>query len=66
MLIDYAHSKEVLSNKEFQQIRAHAIVRNQIAHTRAEVSAAQAKTIVRDVSAAMAKIREANQTHRSI
>jgi hypothetical protein len=65
MLLEFARSKEVLSTKEFQQIKGHAIVRNRIAHTRGVVSAAQAKTIVRDVSAAMSKIREANLTSRS-
>lgn len=65
VLLEYARSKEVLSFKEFQQIRGHAVVRNRIAHTRSEVTAAQAKTIVRNVSAATSKIREANLTRRS-
>lgn len=65
MLLDYARSKEVLSPKEFQQIRGHASVRNRIAHTRGDVTAAQAKSIVRDVSAVMSKIRQANLTRRS-
>ncbi|MDR3542727.1 MAG: SIR2 family protein [Desulfosporosinus sp.] len=60
MMLEYARSKEVLSQEEFHQIRAHANVRNRIAHTRGEVSSPQAKVIVRDVSAAMIKIREAN------
>lgn len=65
MLLDYARSREVLSTKEFQQIKSHASVRNRIAHTRGEVTATQAKTIVRDVSAVMAAIREANLARRS-
>jgi hypothetical protein len=65
MLLDYARSKEVLTPKEFELIRQHVFVRNRIVHTRSEVAAAQAKTIVRDVSAATAKIREANLTRRS-
>ena len=63
-LLDVARSKEVLSPKELNQIRAHVSVRNKIAHTRGEVSAQQARAIVREVSAAVAKVREANLTRR--
>lgn len=65
MLLDYARSREVISSKEFQQIKAHVSVRNRIAHTRGEVTAAQARTIVRDVSTAMSKIRQSNLTRHS-
>jgi hypothetical protein len=65
MLLDYARSREVISPKEFQQIKGHASVRNRIAHTRGEVTPAQARTIVRDVSTAMSKIRESNLTRHA-
>jgi len=64
-LLDYARSKEALSPEEFQRIRVHAAVRNHIAHTRGDVTVGQAKTIVRDVAAAVAAIREANLSRRS-
>ncbi|WP_137822389.1 SIR2 family protein [Pseudomonas sp. D(2018)] len=65
MLLEYAKKEEVFTVKEYQRIRAHMIVRNRIAHTRVEVSAAQAKTIVREIAGATAKLRDANLTRRS-
>jgi uncharacterized protein YutE (UPF0331/DUF86 family) len=65
MLLEYAQKQEVLSLEEFKQIRSHVNIRNRIAHTRGEVSAAQAKTIVREVTSAMRKIREVNLNRRS-
>ena len=65
MLLEYAQSKEVLTPKMFHQIKGHAMIRNKIAHSRGEVTSAQAKLIVRDVSAAMSKIRATNLTLRS-
>jgi hypothetical protein len=65
MLLEHARKEEVFTVKEFQSIKAHANIRNRIAHTRGEVSAAQAKTIVREIGAATAKLRDANLTRRS-
>ena len=65
MLLEYAKKEEVFTVKEYQRIRAHMNVRNRIAHTRVEVSAAQAKTIVREIAGATAKLRDANLTRRS-
>ena len=65
MLLEYAQSKEALTPKMFHQIKGHAMIRNKIAHSRGEVTSAQAKLIVRDVSAAMSKIRATNLTLRS-
>jgi hypothetical protein len=65
MLLEYARKEEVFSLKQYQSIRAHMAVRNRIAHTRGEVSAAQAKTIVREIAAASAKLRDKNLARRS-
>lgn len=65
MLLEFARSKEVLSEEEFKQIRQHATVRNRLAHDRDEVSAATARTIVRSTLKVIAKVRQANLTLRS-
>jgi hypothetical protein len=57
MLLDFANSKELLTKEDYNQLRNHVMVRNRIAHTRAEVTPAQAKTIVTEVSAAIVKLR---------
>jgi hypothetical protein len=57
-LLEYALRQGVLSSREFEKLRDHARLRNRIAHSLSEVSAAQAKTIVRDVSSAMSRIRK--------
>ena len=64
-LLEFARSQEILEPKLYAQVRAHMALRNRIAHTRAEVSAPQASTLVKDVAAAVAKVREANLTPRS-
>lgn len=65
MMLEYAKKEEVFTAKEYQRIRSHMSVRNRIAHTRVEVSAAQAKTILREITHATAKLRDANLTRRS-
>lgn len=65
MLLEYARKEEVFSDKEYQKIRSHVAIRNRIAHTRSEVSSAQAKAIVREVATASTKLRDANLTRRS-
>ncbi|HSS76547.1 MAG TPA: SIR2 family protein [Thermoanaerobaculia bacterium] len=65
MLLEYARKEEVFSVKEYKNIRDLVTVRNRIAHTRSEVTAAQAKTIVREIAGATAKLRNANLTRRS-
>jgi hypothetical protein len=57
MLLDFANSKELLTKEDFYQLRKHVMVRNRIAHTRAEITPVQAKAIVTDVSAAIVKLR---------
>ncbi len=64
-LMEIARSREIFDPKLFEKIRMHASMRNRIAHTRVEVSAQQAKTLVRDISTAVARVREANLTLRS-
>ena len=64
-LLAFARSKKVLSAEEFKQIQQHATVRNKLAHTRDNVSAAVAHTIVRDTMRVISKVREANLTLRS-
>ena len=64
-LLAFARSKKVLSAEEFKQIQQHATVRNKLAHTRDNVSAAVARTIVRDTMRVISKVREANLTLRS-
>ena len=64
-LMEIARSREIFEPKIFQRLRAHASMRNRIAHSRTEVTAQQAKALVRDVAAAVAKVREANLTLRS-
>lgn len=63
--MEIARSREIFDPKLFEKIRTHASMRNRIAHTRAEVSAQQAKALVRDISTAVARVREANLTLRS-
>lgn len=64
-LMEIARSREILPPKVFDRLRLHASMRNRIAHSRTEVSSQQAKVLVRDVSTAVAKVREANITLRS-
>ena len=64
-LMEIARSREIFDPKIFEKIRMHAATRNRIAHTRTEVSAQQAKTLVREISTAVARVREANLTLRS-
>jgi SIR2-like protein len=64
-LLEFARSREMMEPKLYAQIRAHVSTRNRIAHTRAEVTAQQARSVVKDVTAAVAKVREANLTLRS-
>lgn len=59
-LIEMAHSREVFDLKIFQRLLSHAAIRNRIAHSHAEVTAQQAKALVRDVSAGVRKVRKAN------
>lgn len=65
MMLDYAKKEEVFTTQEFGRIRSHMIVRNRITHSRVEIPAAQAKTIVREIAEATAKLRDANLTRRS-
>jgi hypothetical protein len=65
MLLEFARKEGVLSAKDFDHLRRHVMIRNRIAHTRGEVTAAQARSIVTEVSAAIAKLRQANLTRRS-
>jgi NAD-dependent SIR2 family protein deacetylase len=64
-LMEIARSREILPPKVFDRLRMHASMRNRIAHSRTEVTSQQAKVLVKDVSAAVAKVREANLTLRS-
>jgi hypothetical protein len=59
-LMEIARSREIFELKLFTRIRMHAAMRNRIAHTRSEVTAQQAKALVRDLSVAVTKVREAN------
>ncbi len=65
MLLEFASSKEVISPEEFKEIRQHATVRNRLAHARDDVTVQNARTIVRDTSKVISKVREANLTLRS-
>ncbi|MCW2957194.1 MAG: putative rane protein [Thermoleophilia bacterium] len=65
MLLDYAKRENVLAVPVFDAIRKHMAVRNRIAHTKGEVTAAVARVIVGDVSKAIAAVREANLARRS-
>ncbi|MEG9625484.1 SIR2 family protein [Pseudomonas guariconensis] len=65
MMLEYAKKEEVFTAQEFRSIRSHMIVRNRITHSRVEIPAAQAKTIVREITEATAKLRDANLTRRS-
>lgn len=65
MLLEYARKEEIFSVKEYQKIRSHVTIRNRIAHTRSEVTASQAKTIVREIAIASAKLRDVNLTRHS-
>lgn len=64
-LMEIARSREIFEPKIFQRLRSHASMRNRIAHSRAEVTAQQAKALVRDVSSAVSKVREGNLALRS-
>lgn len=64
-LLEFLKSREIIEPKLYAQLREHVVLRNRIAHTRAEVSAPQARALVKDVASVVAKIREANLTPRS-
>jgi hypothetical protein len=64
-LLEFARSREILDPELFVQLRQHIALRNRIAHTRAEVSAQQARALVKDVASVVAKVRESNLTLRS-
>ena len=61
LLLDYAHETTLLTGEEYKQLRAHAMIRNRITHSQAEVSPSQAKSIVHSVAIATTKIRDANR-----
>lgn len=64
-LLEFAKSREILEPKLYAQLRDHIALRNRIAHTRAEVTAQQARTLVKDVASVVSKVRESNLTLRS-
>ncbi|MFZ3287932.1 MAG: SIR2 family protein [Telluria sp.] len=64
-LLEFAKSREILEPKLYTQLRAHVALRNRIAHTRAEVTAPQARALVKDVASVVLKVREVNLTSRS-
>ena len=64
-LMEIARSREILPPKVFERLRMHASMRNRIAHSRAEVTSQQARILVKEVSTAVGKVREANLTPRS-
>lgn len=63
-LLELVNSREILEPKLYTQLRSHVALRNRIAHTRAEVSAQQARALVKDVALVVSKVREANLTPR--
>jgi len=64
VLLDFARSREVISEAEYQRLREGVAVRNRLAHTRGEVSAQQARSLVRGADAAAAKVRQATTAPR--
>ncbi len=64
-LLEFAHSKEVISPEDFKEIRRHVTVRNKLAHAQDDVTAQNARAIVRDTSKVISKVREANLALRS-
>lgn len=65
-LLDIANSKRMLSPKDLTAVQTHLSVRNKIAHTRGEITAQQARLIVREVSVAIAKVRQESLAPRPI
>lgn len=61
-MLSHSQKYDVLNPKLVASIKKHSAIRNQIAHSRAEVPQAVAKNIVADVSEAIAKIRAAADT----
>jgi hypothetical protein len=59
MLLAYARQEGVLSDELSGLVSKHIIVRNKIAHMRADVTPTMARTIVGDVSKAIAVVRQA-------
>lgn len=57
-LLNFIRKTQILEPKLLNSIRDHATTRNRIAHSRAEVTATQARNIVKDVATAVKKIRE--------
>lgn len=64
-LLEVAKLKDVVDAKLFTQLRQHMSVRNRIAHTRAEISAQQAKVLVRDLAQAVKRVRGSNLNHQA-
>jgi hypothetical protein len=64
-LLEFAKSREILEPKHYIQLRGHLMLRNRIAHSRAEVTIQQARAVVKDIAVVVAKFRAANLTPRS-
>lgn len=64
MLLEYARREEVISGEVYHSVRNHVIIRNKIAHAKIEVAANLARTIVNEVSKAIAVVRSASSVRR--
>lgn len=59
ILLDFARSKEVLSDSDFMLMRKHVAVRNRLAHARDDVPAQAARLIVKETSRVILQVRHA-------
>jgi len=64
-LVEYATMNELIEKTDFKEIRMYMHARNRLVHTRDEISASEAKKIVKVISNLAIRVREKNLTIRS-